>query len=953
MNRNKFLLATSALAISFFAADALADGVTSCGDISQIRYMLQKYATNDPSNYCIRATTLAESYPCMREEVLRESNAVARKNGLASVVVGCPAAVVQAPPPVQYVPAPQPQYVQYVPVQQGYVQPIPQAQTIERVAGPVIVQGSRVTGSHAGLFAGSALLWGGLGLLVAGGTAAALITSGGGSSTTTTTTGGTTTTDFITDEYRAQYSLTTMDAASAYQRGYAGAGVQVAVLDTGLDVSHSEFTGRVTPGNGYDFVTNAAGQPAAINLNSHGTEVAGIINANRNFVGMHGVAYDATVVPLRVFDSTGGAIASFESAINYARTNTQAKILNGSYGPDDAWHNNFEPLGYQGIVTTPEIAEADAYLAYVAAGGMLVFPAGNAYLIAPGLASNPTGPGFLPFIRPANANIVGAANGAYRDELGNVMATADYSALEAQTIVVAGVDRNNVISTFSNRCGVAMNWCMVAPDENIFTTTTGGGYTTVSGTSFAAPQVAGALAILKQEFPNLTAAQLVSRLLNTATDLGDAGVDAIYGHGLLNLAAASNPIGVTGISTTGLLAGNIVPITSSTLSYGNAFGGSIANAFNGVNVLVLDSYNAAFMTGLRGRVASSTSNFDARNAVSKFDRQEERQEFSFGDNAKVSFRAERNSDSANSIGDKPKDTNDNDISLRSFSLSTGIAGNAEGSVHYKDSQALALGFSEADRARMDRAINKDALTNPYASFASEGFASVYKTKGLGGTVKIAGFYGHNKSDDEASNFGTQAELGYNFDKGTDAFVQLGTLFEENRVLGSKGTGALAFGNGTSTVFMGVGGKMALDGGLTLRAHGYAGMTNPSLNADNSLIKSSSEIITSSFNAAVEKAGSFLKGDTLGLGVSQPLRVESGSMQFDIPVAMNSNYTSLISRSFTQDLSAQGREVDMEVNYAVPVGTAESLAAGALYRMDAGHVVGKTDIMGVMRWSKKF
>ncbi len=949
MNRNKFLLATSALALSLFAADAFADGVTSCGDITQIRYMLQKYATNDPANYCIRATTLAESYPCMREEVLRESNAIASRNGLASVVVGCPVAM-QAP---VYVPPPQ--YVQYVPVQQGYVQPIPQVQTVERVAGPVIVQGSRVTGSHAGLFAGSSLLWGGLALLVAGGTAAALITSGGSSTetTTTTTTGGGTTTDFITDEYRAQYSLTTMDAASAYQRGYAGAGIQVAVLDTGLDVSHSEFTNRVTPGNGFDFVTNAAGQPAAINLNSHGTEVAGVINANRNFIGMHGVAYDATIVPLRVFDSAGGAIASFTNAINYARTSTQARILNGSYGPDDAWHNNFEPLGYQGIITNPEIAEADAYLAYVNAGGILVFPAGNAFLIAPNLASNPTGPGFLPFIRPANSAIVGATSGAYRDENGNVMATADYSALEPQTIVVAGVDRNNVISTFSNRCGVAAAWCMVAPDENIFTTTTGGGYATVSGTSFAAPQVAGALAILKQEFPNLTAAQIVSRLLTTATDLGAAGVDAIYGHGLLNLAAASNPIGVTGISTTGLLTGNITPITSSTLSYGHAFGGSIATAFNGVSVLVLDSYNAAFTTSLRGRIASSTSKFDARRAVSKFDRQDDRQEFSFGDNAKVSFLAERNSDDAHSIGDKPRDSDDSGISLRSFSLSAGISATDEGSVHYKDSQALALGFSEGDRARMDRAINKDALTNPYASFASEGFASVYKTKALGGTVKVAGFYGHDKSDDEANNFGTQVELGYNFDKGTDAFLQLGTLFEEDRVLGSKGTGALAFGNGTSTVFMGLGGKLALDSDITIRANGYAGLTNPSLNAENSLIKNASEIITSSFNAAVEKIGSFMKGDILGFGLSQPLRVESGSMQFDIPVQLNSDYTSLVTRSFTQDLSAQGREIDVEVNYALPVGVNESIATGALYRMDAGHVSGKTDIMGVMRWSKKF
>lgn len=944
--RNKNLIAFLALALCFFSANAMADGTASCGDITQVKYMLQKYATNDPGNYCIRATTLAESYPCMREEVLRQANVVARRQGLAEVVVGCPVAAVA--PVVQYAPPP-PQYVQYQPVQQGYIYQqqavIPQAQTYETV-GPAIVQGSRYTGAHAGFFSGSSLLWVGLGLLIAGGTAAALIT--GGSSETTTTT---TVTEFITDEYRAQYSLTTMDAAAAYQRGYTGSGVRVAVLDTGLELTHSEFQGRFVSGGGYDFVTNSAGQ--ATTLNSHGTEVAGVIAANRNFVGMHGVAYDSQIVPLRVFDASGGAIASFASAIDYARTSSGAMILNGSYGPDDAWHNTFEPLGYQGIITTPEIAEADAYKAYVQAGGILVFPAGNAFAIAPGLARNPTGPGFLPFIKPANANIAANTSGAYRDENGSVMASADYSALQPQTIVVAGVDRNNTISAFSNRCGVAAQWCMVAPDENIFTTTTGGGYATVSGTSFAAPQVSGALAILKQEFPNLTAAQLVSRLLNTATDLGTPGVDAIYGHGLLNLAAASNPVGVTGISTTGLLGGNYHTVADSHLTYGRAFGSGVGSAFNGVTVLMLDSYDAAFKMSLGNQIIANSASFNTRQAVSKFNNADEREELSFGGKTKVGFITESNQDNSHFLGDKPRDDNDKTSSFKSFSLTQTMSSSEEGSVHYKDAIALSLGFSEADRDRADRAINKDAMNNPYAAFAGDGFASVYKTQALGGTMKIAGFYGHSESDEEANNFGTQAELGYKLDKDTDAFMSFGTLFEENRVLGSKGTGALAFGNGTSTIYMGLGGKVGLTSDLTLRVNAYGGMTNPSLNGDNSLIKDSSEIITSAFNAGVDKMSSFTKGDVLGFGVSQPLRVESGSMQFELPSQLNSTYTGLLTQRFTQDLSAQGREMDMEVNYAVPVGKGESFAAGTLYRMDAGHVSGRNDFLGVMRYTKKF
>ena len=64
------------------------------------------------------------------------------------------------------------------------------------------------------------------------------------------------------------------------------------------------------------------------------------------------------------------------------------------------------------------------------------------------------------------------------------------------------------------------------------------------GTSFAAPRVAGVVALTVQKFPNLTAAQRALVVLNTADDLGVAGVDAVYGHGLLNASAALNPIGL-------------------------------------------------------------------------------------------------------------------------------------------------------------------------------------------------------------------------------------------------------------------------------------------------------------------------------------------------------------------------------------------------------------------------
>jgi hypothetical protein len=183
-------------------------------------------------------------------------------------------------------------------------------------------------------------------------------------------------------------------------------------------------------------------------------------------------------------------------------------------------------------------------------------------------------------------------------------------------------------------------------------------------------------------------------------------------------------------------------------------------------------------------------------------------------------------------------------------------------------------------------------------------------------------------------------------------MAFGSLFEENRVLGSKGEGAFAFGNGTTTFYSGMGGKLALDTSTTLRATGYVGYTSPSLN-DNSLIKNASDIITTAFNANIERRSVGRDDDSLRFGVSQPLRVESGSLNFAIPVARSSTTNDVYTSNFVQDLSAKGREVDLELNYAFPLQGNANISAGALYRMDAGHQDGKSDALGVMRWNKKF
>ena len=130
------------------------------------------------------------------------------------------------------------------------------------------------------------------------------------------------------------------------------------------------------------------------------------------------------------------------------------------------------------------------------------------------------------------------------------------SSLSGEWLTVVALDQNNQIASFSNGCGEAASFCIAAPGVSInapidvddTTNSSDASYGLKNGTSMAAPHVTGALALLKQQFPNLTPTQLTSLVLSTATDLGASGTDNVYGVGMLNLAEASQPQGSVSVA---------------------------------------------------------------------------------------------------------------------------------------------------------------------------------------------------------------------------------------------------------------------------------------------------------------------------------------------------------------------------------------------------------------------
>lgn len=285
------------------------------------------------------------------------------------------------------------------------------------------------------------------------------------------------------------WGLNTVNAPEAWAGGHTGEGIVVAVLDSGVDINHSDLrdniwvnTGEI-PNNGIDddrngYVDDVNGWNFGRNQNNnnvlpgtndpgqgHGTHVAGTIAASNNGSGITGVAHDASIMAIRLGDVEGGRFTnagSLARAIRYAVDNG-ANVINMSLGWSDS----------------AELREA---LAYAASRNVItVSAAGNSGESSPG--------------NPAQ----------YATQYG---------------ISVGAIDSSGEIADFSNRAGnnSALQH-VVAPGVNVYSTEPNNRYGYSSGTSMAAPHVAGVIALMLSANPNLTHAQVRQILVNSTVRL--------------------------------------------------------------------------------------------------------------------------------------------------------------------------------------------------------------------------------------------------------------------------------------------------------------------------------------------------------------------------------------------------------------------------------------------------
>ena len=300
------------------------------------------------------------------------------------------------------------------------------------------------------------------------------------------------------------WNLDLVGAPQLWDAGITGQGIVVANLDTGVDGDHPDLAPAWRGGRNswFDAYRQYSLPHDGI---GHGTQTMGIMvggNASGTVIGM---AHDAQWIAAKVFRDDGSAtLSAIHAGLQW--------VLDPDNNPttDDApdiVSNSWGTLSDVGICSPEFHTDIDALRA---AGIMVVFSAGN------------EGPG-------ANT---GTNPGTY-----------------GQTVSAGAIDQNLNIANFSGRgpspCGSNVFPSLVAPGVNVYSTDLSQGqglalnpYATVSGTSFAAPHIAGAAALLKSAVPAATPAEIEAALTGTAVDLDVLGPDDAYGWGLIDVPAA-------------------------------------------------------------------------------------------------------------------------------------------------------------------------------------------------------------------------------------------------------------------------------------------------------------------------------------------------------------------------------------------------------------------------------
>ncbi len=624
-------------------------------------------------------------------------------------------------------------------------------------------------------------------------------------------------------------SIRMINADAAYDRGWTGDGVTIGFYEFAIDSSHPELNGKVVD-NPYDEIEPGSYSTVVQTLEQaiqHAQGVAGVASAKRNEIGMHGVAYDSKIEFVSFQNETFNKEIQdqYASGLFYTeREGSEARAINylNSRVPIAF---NASPGSFDESYFTPE-ETASAFLSWLSALRQTSTSAANRTVWVYGAGNEskpyPLGAGYFPVHIPE---------------------------LRGHVIAAVALDSDGVIADYSNHCGAASTFCIAAPGHH-YAPSGPNGYVTVQGTSYAAPTVAGALAILKQAFPSLGNDELVTRLFATANKTGIYEVASIYGQGLVDLDVATQPVGQGQIPIENSVTGKSVPISLSTVQPALPTGNALSQGFAGRRVMILDELNTPFYVPFEELV-----------------------------------------------------TTDNSLSPT----------------------------SKKTRDLMNRLVHGTSQTpvnaSPWLSIVGQPLA--YRDKAR----KIESWYSAGNRD----SFGFASRQSKRKKGKATISYTTGAMIEPQSHLGSTSHGA--FGTMSAGTFLtGIEAERPC-GTWSCQAAGSLGVSL--MRPAGGLIQSSTPTFASSFSLQALKV---TPEYDLYVELSQPLRVESGSVEIAYPSARTPD-RKILTESFRAPLSPDGRQIDIQAGVVLPLSRNSKLGAQAWISQHPGHNRQSPPILG--------
>ncbi len=685
----------------------------------------------------------------------------------------------------------------------------------------------------------------------------------------------------------------------AYGYGFSGSGKRIAILDKYFDAQHYVYTNK-TDVSTYGTLT------ADNSSNYHGNSVAGVAagyldTSYSGTVASHGVAYDADL-HLSDYSQKGGETYY---ATHWANATDDAES-SATVAQNNSW-------GFTNTAYSSSTSYTSASVATLATNAGLTSNASSidAYITALNSFQD-TG-----VIVYALSNTTSLSDADVPAALPEIYTQLNEAWITAVNVDVTGSAGSESYSIKSAPCGSTAKYCLGADGWYIG----GGAYyaggssyfstSGLTGTSFVAPQISGAIAILAEAFPSQTPAQWTDRLLASADNsffsaTGNVSFangithayNSTYGHGIMDIYAALRPITSSRMQESILIGDNIENasvhnLNKSNLIDGLIFGDSISNSFRGKKSYFYDALYGAF-----------EYNFDSH-LVNGKSKKTTNLENSFDKNKFKSFSTELNNSEKKLNYSFVVD--ENNYLLPEEGISYSVSGNNHNlNTSYNYPLDINLGFVSSED--INTFNNNDNILLHYLSSKDNIYnlsTNIFKNENSNISL------GYMQTEDKFSLDKKGYVLSYVNLKKDNAFLA-GITTERDGFLDNKFSGAFSLDkndNPTNFISFRQNAKLGKNELMFVSSYGSTKVST----SPNSLITNVDNVNTSSFSINLSRKELLNKKDRFIFSISQPQRVENGRMRYLVP-QLNDKDGTLNYNQYETKLKPSGRQIDFSLDY---------------------------------------